>query len=113
MFHKVLVANRGERLQCLHRTGRPERRRFPHEDRKSEHVLNADEAYDLGTAGHPVRNYLDPAEITRVVVEAEADAIYPGYTNGQVGDPRRLAGTVPCEGSSGPQYPRASQQAQL
>jgi hypothetical protein len=48
------------------------------------------------------------------VVEAEADAIYPGYTRWAGGRPaRRLAGTVPCEGSSGPQYPRASQQAQL
>ena len=52
---------------------------FPHEDRKSEHVLKADEAYEIGTAGHPVRNYLDAAEITRVAVESGADAIYPGY----------------------------------
>jgi pyruvate carboxylase len=42
-------------------------------------VLKADEAYEIGTAGHPVRNYLDAAEITRVAVEAGADAIYPGY----------------------------------
>jgi pyruvate carboxylase len=44
MLHKVLVANRGEGLPCFNRTGCPERRRFPHEDRKSEHVLKADEA---------------------------------------------------------------------
>jgi pyruvate carboxylase len=52
---------------------------FPHEDRDSEHVLKADEAYEIGTAGHPVRNYLDPVKITGVAVEAGADAIYPGH----------------------------------
>lgn len=83
MFHKVLVANRGEiavrAFRAATELGAQTVAVFPHEDRKSEHVLKADEAYEIGTAGHPVRNYLDPAEITRVAVEAGADAIYPGY----------------------------------
>ncbi len=83
MFRKVLVANRGEiavrAFRAATELGAQTVAVFPHEDRKSEHVLKADEAYEIGTAGHPVRNYLDPTEITRVAVEAGADAIYPGY----------------------------------
>ena len=83
MFRKVLVANRGEiavrAFRAATELGAQTVAVFPHEDRKSEHVLKADEAYEIGTAGHPVRNYLDAAEITRVAVEAGADAIYPGY----------------------------------
>ncbi len=36
-----------------------------YEDRKSEHRLKADEAYQIGEQGHPVRAYLDPAAIVR------------------------------------------------
>ena len=52
---------------------------FPFEDRNSLHRLKADEAYQIGEPGHPVRAYLDVAEIIRVAVESGADAIYPGY----------------------------------
>jgi pyruvate carboxylase len=83
VFRKVLVANRGEiavrAFRAATELGAQTVAVFPHEDRKSEHVLKADEAYEIGTAGHPVRNYLDAAEITRVAVESGADAIYPGY----------------------------------
>ncbi|MCU1544754.1 MAG: pyruvate carboxylase [Microbacteriaceae bacterium] len=43
------------------------------------HRLKADEAYQIGEPGHPVRAYLDVDEIIRVAVECGADAIYPGY----------------------------------
>ncbi|MDQ1530560.1 MAG: pyruvate carboxylase, partial [Microbacteriaceae bacterium] len=52
---------------------------FPYEDRDSLHRQKADEAYQIGEPGHPVRAYLDVAEIIRVAKEAGADAIYPGY----------------------------------
>ena len=52
---------------------------FPHEDRNSEHRLKADESYPIGEPGHPVRAYLDIAEIIRVARDAGADAVYPGY----------------------------------
>src|ERR671920_595304 len=39
----------------------------------------ADEAYRIGEPGHPVRAYLNPAEIVRVARESGADAVYPGY----------------------------------
>jgi pyruvate carboxylase len=43
------------------------------------HRLKADEAYLIGTEGHPVRAYLDVSEIIRVATACGADAIYPGY----------------------------------
>ncbi len=83
MFSKVLVANRGEIAVRAFRAATELGARtvavFPHEDRKSEHVLKADEAYEIGAVGHPVRAYLDPAGIVRTAVEAGADAVYPGY----------------------------------
>ncbi len=52
---------------------------FPYEDRWSEHRMKADEAYQIGEPGHPVRAYLDPDAIVEVAVKAGADAVYPGY----------------------------------
>ncbi|PRC48670.1 pyruvate carboxylase, partial [Mycobacterium sp. ITM-2017-0098] len=52
---------------------------YPHEDRNSLHRLKADESYQIGEVGHPVRAYLSVDEIMRVALEAGADAIYPGY----------------------------------
>jgi pyruvate carboxylase len=83
VFRKVLVANRGEiavrAFRAATELGAKTVAVFPHEDRKSEHVLKADEAYEIGAVGHPVRSYLDPSEMARVAVEAGADAVYPGY----------------------------------
>ena len=83
MFSKVLVANRGEIAVRAFRAATELSAKtvavFPYEDRKSEHVLKADEAYRIGEQGHPVRAYLDPEAIVRTAVEAGADAIYPGY----------------------------------
>ncbi len=83
MFRKVLVANRGEIAVRAFRAATELGARtvavFPHEDRKSEHRLKADEAYQIGEPGHPVRAYLDHEAIVAKAVEAGADAIYPGY----------------------------------
>ena len=49
------------------------------EDRQSLHRLKADEAYQIGEPGHPVRAYLDPDLIVATARDAGADAIYPGY----------------------------------
>ncbi len=49
------------------------------EDRNSLHRLKADESYQIGEAGHPVRAYLSVDEIIRVAQHAGADAVYPGY----------------------------------
>lgn len=83
MFSKVLVANRGEiavrAFRAATELGAKTVAVFPYEDRKSEHVLKADEAYQIGDEGHPVRAYLDPEGVVRTAVEAGADAVYPGY----------------------------------
>jgi pyruvate carboxylase len=83
MFKKILVANRGEiairAFRAAYELGAQTVAVFPYEDRNSMHRLKADEAYQIGSPGHPVRAYLDVAEIIRVAQECGADAIYPGY----------------------------------
>ncbi|WP_105033898.1 pyruvate carboxylase [Cryobacterium aureum] len=83
MFEKILVANRGEiairAMRAAYELGAKTVAVFPFEDRNSLHRLKADEAYQIGETGHPVRAYLDVSEIIRVAKECGADAIYPGY----------------------------------
>ena len=83
MFKKILVANRGEiairAFRAAYELGARTVAVFPYEDRNSSHRLKADEAYQIGSEGHPVRAYLDVSEIIRVAKESGADAIYPGY----------------------------------
>ena len=83
MFNKILVANRGEiavrAFRAAHELGARTVAVFPYEDRNSTHRQKADEAYQIGEVGHPVRAYLDVSEIIRVAKECGADAIYPGY----------------------------------
>jgi len=83
MISKVLVANRGEiairAFRAAYELGLATVAVFPYEDRNSEHRLKADEAYQIGEPGHPVRAYLDPQLIVEAAVTAGADAVYPGY----------------------------------
>ena len=83
MFRKVLVANRGEiavrAFRAAVELGARTVAVFPHEDRGAVHRIKADEAYQIGERGHPVRAYLDVDEIIRVARESGADAVYPGY----------------------------------
>src|SRR6185436_201712 len=77
MFTKVLVANRGEiavrAFRAAYELGAQTVAVFPHEDRGSEHRLKADEAYEIGERGHPVRAYLDPDVIVQTAVRVGAD----------------------------------------
>ncbi|MFG1644200.1 pyruvate carboxylase [Amycolatopsis sp. NPDC049252] len=83
MFRKVLVANRGEiairAFRAGFELGAGTVAVFPHEDRNSLHRLKADEAYEIGEPGHPVRAYLSVDEIVAAAKKAGADAVYPGY----------------------------------
>ncbi|MCA1007515.1 pyruvate carboxylase [Rhodococcus hoagii] len=83
MFSKVLVANRGEiairAFRAAYELGAGTIAVFPYEDRNSVHRLKADEAYQIGEVGHPVRAYLSVEEIIAAAERAGADAIYPGY----------------------------------
>ncbi|MBX3103821.1 MAG: pyruvate carboxylase [Cryobacterium sp.] len=100
MFEKILVANRGEiairAFRAAFELGARTVAVFPWEDRNSMHRLKADEAYLIGTEGHPVRAYLDVSEIIRVAKECGADAIYPGYgflsENPELADAAQRAG---------------------
>ncbi|MDF0528731.1 pyruvate carboxylase [Tsukamurella sp. 8F] len=83
MFHKVLVANRGEiairAFRAAYELGAGTVAVFPREDRNAVHRAKADESYQIGEEGHPVRAYLSVDEIVRCARLAGADAVYPGY----------------------------------
>jgi pyruvate carboxylase len=78
-----LVANRGEiairAFRAAYEMGITTIAVYAHEDRNSQHRLKADESYQIGETGHPVRAYLSVDEIIRVARHAGADAVYPGY----------------------------------
>ena len=83
MFRKVLVANRGEiairAFRAAYELGIATVAIFPHEDRNSLHRAKADESYQIGEVGHPVRAYLSVDEVVKAARRAGADAVYPGY----------------------------------
>ena len=83
MFHKVLVANRGEiavrAFRAAYELGYKTVAVFPYEDRNADHRVKAGESYLIGEEGHPVRAYLSIEEIIRAAKESGADAVYPGY----------------------------------
>ena len=83
MISKVLVANRGEiairAFRAAYEMGIGTVAIYPYEDRNSLHRLKADESYQIGDIGHPVRAYLSVGEIVDTALSCGADAIYPGY----------------------------------
>ena len=83
MFRKVLVANRGEiavrAFRACAELGASTVAVYPYEDRNSLHRAKADESYQIGEEGHPVRAYLSVPGIIRAAKKAGADAVYPGY----------------------------------
>ncbi len=99
-FAKVLVANRGEiairAFRASYELGIKTVAVFPYEDRNSGHRTKADESYQIGEPGHPVRNYLDIGLIIDAAKQAGADAIYPGY--GFLSENPDLAAACEAEG---------------
>jgi pyruvate carboxylase len=83
VISKILVANRGEiairAFRAAYEMGITTVAVYPYEDRNSQHRLKADESYQIGETGHPVRAYLSVDEIIRVAEQAGCDAVYPGY----------------------------------
>ncbi|WP_237573051.1 pyruvate carboxylase [Mycolicibacterium lacusdiani] len=83
MISKLLVANRGEiairAFRAAYELDIATVAVFALEDRNSSHRLKADESYQIGDVGHPVRAYLSVDEIMRVARHSGADAVYPGY----------------------------------
>lgn len=83
MISKVLVANRGEiairAFRAAYELGVGTVAVYSYEDRNSLHRTKADESYQIGEVGHPVRAYLSVAEIVETALRCHADAVYPGY----------------------------------
>jgi pyruvate carboxylase len=81
--HKVLVANRSEIAVRVFRAAQELGLRavavYTPEDVGALHRSKADEAYELGTPGHPVRGYLDIDALLAVAKQADVDALHPGY----------------------------------
>ncbi|MDO5632676.1 MAG: pyruvate carboxylase [Paracoccus sp. (in: a-proteobacteria)] len=83
MFHKILIANRGEIairvMRAANELGKRTVAVYAEEDKLSLHRFKADEAYRIGEGLGPVAAYLSIPEIIRVARESGADAIHPGY----------------------------------
>jgi pyruvate carboxylase len=83
MLKKVMVANRGEiairAFRAAYELGIRTVAVYTPEDRGSLHRQKADEAYEIGEVGHPVRAYLDIETLVGTAKRVGADAIYPGY----------------------------------
>ena len=82
MISKILVANRGEiairAFRAAYEMGITTVAVYPYEDRNSQHRLKADESYQIGETGHPVRAYLSVDEIIRVAKQAGCRRGLPG-----------------------------------
>ncbi len=83
MLKKVLVANRGEiairAFRAAYELGIRTVAVYTPEDRGSLHRQKADEAYEIGEVGHPVRAYLNIETLVDTAKRVGADAVYPGY----------------------------------
>ncbi len=82
-IRKLLVANRSEIairvFRSAHELGVRTVAIYSHEDRFALHRFKADESYQVGKPGEPIRAYLDIAGIVTVARQYQVDAIHPGY----------------------------------
>src|SRR3954465_12564313 len=82
-IRKLLVVNRGEIairvFRSAHELGIRTVAIYSHEDRFAMHRLKADEAYQVGKAGEPIRSYLNIEAIIHLAREKGVEAIPPGY----------------------------------
>ncbi|MCA9125605.1 MAG: pyruvate carboxylase [Planctomycetales bacterium] len=82
-IRKLLAANRSEIatrvFRSAHELGIRTVAIYSHEDRFALHRFKADEAYQIGKAGEPIRSYLDIQGIVDLCLRHEIDAVHPGY----------------------------------
>src|SRR5687768_11212352 len=82
-FEKLLVANRSEIairvFRSAHELGIRTVAIYSHEDRFALHRFKADEAYQVGKPGEPIRAYLDIPGIVSLAKRVGVDAVHPGY----------------------------------
>ena len=80
---KLMAANRSEIairvFRSTHELGLRTVAIYAHEDRFALHRFKADEAYEVGKPGEPLRSYLDIDNLVAVARQHEVDAIHPGY----------------------------------
>ncbi len=80
---KLLVANRSEIAIRVFRSatemGISTVAIHTYEDRYALHRYKADEAYEIGQQGEPIRAYLDIDSIIKLAKSIDVDAIHPGY----------------------------------
>ncbi|MBN2264110.1 MAG: ATP-grasp domain-containing protein [Prolixibacteraceae bacterium] len=81
-FNKIAIANRGEIALRIIRAARDMQIQtlafFSDEEKNAPHVLQADEAYSLGS-GDLNDTYLNIEKIIKIAVDNGADAVHPGY----------------------------------
>jgi pyruvate carboxylase len=80
---KLLAANRSEIATRIFRSAHELKLRtvaiYSHEDRFALHRFKADEAYQIGKPGEPIRSYLDIQGIIDICLRHNIDAVHPGY----------------------------------
>lgn len=80
---KLLCANRSEIairvFRSAHELGIRTVAIYTHEDRFALHRFKADEAYQVGASGEPIRAYLSIPAIIEIASRYGIDAIHPGY----------------------------------
>jgi pyruvate carboxylase len=80
---KILIANRSEIAIRVMRAANELQIStvaiYADEDRLALHRFKADESYRLGGTGKPVASYLDINRIISIALDANVDAIHPGY----------------------------------
>lgn len=83
VIRKLLVANRSEIAIRVFRTATELGIRtvaiYAYEDRLALHRFKADEAYQIGGEGEPLRSYLNIERIVDIAKANGVDAIHPGY----------------------------------
>jgi pyruvate carboxylase len=82
-IQRILVANRSEIairvFRSAHELGMQAIAIYSHEDRYALHRFQADESYQVGQPGEPIRSYLDIESIISIARQHRIDAIHPGY----------------------------------
>ncbi|MEM9364502.1 MAG: pyruvate carboxylase [Planctomycetota bacterium] len=82
-IRKLLAANRSEIATRVFRSATELGIRtvaiYSHEDRYALHRFKADEAYQIGEPGEPIRSYLNIDAIVGLCLKHDIDAVHPGY----------------------------------
>lgn len=101
-IRRLLAANRSEIairvFRTAHELGIRTVAMYAHEDRFALHRFKADEAYEVGQPGEPLRSYLNIESVVALAKHQRIDAIHPGYgflsENPELAEACRKAGVI-------------------